>query len=163
MKGFVKNKKSDWAYAMKRSIRPGGEVSLDELYTQYGEKHSIEAGEPFVEWLRNVKLKNKDYWEIVYDFGEVADLSTSVENIPAVLDMVGVEDDGDIPTHKSAIKSLSVEDIAALSVRKARAMLPKVMDLKLLQYALSEAKQLQDKDSLCRLLERRIKELQIAR
>ena len=163
MKGFVKNKRSDWAYAMKRSIRPGGEVPLDELYEQYGKKHSIEAGEPFVEWLRNVKLKNRDQWAIVYDFSDAQPVTEGVAVVTeeTVTPKDAVEDNA--PMHKSAIKAMSVDDVAMLSVRKARDVLPKVMDLKLLQYALAEAKQLQDKDSLCRLLERRIKELQIAR
>ena len=54
MEGFVKNKSADWAYAMKRSIRPGGEVPLSELYTQYGEKRGIESGKPFIDWLYNI-------------------------------------------------------------------------------------------------------------
>lgn len=167
MKGFVKNKRSEWAYAMKRSIRPGGEVPLDELYEQYGVKYGIEAGKPFVDWLKSVKLKNADQWEIVYDFSVTDTLETPEELVSVDGALTTTEKaqevENDAPTHKSAIKQLSVDDVAFLSVRKAREVLPKVMDLKLLQYALAEARQLADKDSLCRLLERRIKELQIAR
>ncbi len=36
MKGFVKNVTAKWMYAMKRSIQPGGEIKLEELYEQYG-------------------------------------------------------------------------------------------------------------------------------
>lgn len=162
MKGFVKNKKSDWAYAMKRSIRPGGEVPLDELYEQYGIKHSIKPGAPFIEWLKNVKLRNKDEWEIVYDYEETEE-ETKASTTTPVLTSTNVETDDEEFTPKSVIKNMSVDEVALLSVRKAREVLPRVMDLKLLQYALAEAKQLQDKDSLCRLLERRIKELRLAR
>lgn len=161
MKSYVKNRKSDWAYAMKRSVRPGGEIPLDELYEQYGVKHSIKPGEPFIQWLRDVKLKNKDDWEIVYEFDEdnIDPKSNSVLTSTEPKESV-VNDD---VTHKSVIKKLSVDDVALLSVRKAREVLPKVTDVKLLQYALTEAKQLQDKDSLCRLLDRRIKELGVSR
>ena len=166
MKGFLKNKSNDWVYALKRSIRPGGEVPLEELYEQYGVKHSIEPGKPFVDWLRTIKLRNSDQWEIVYDFDITGSIEPVEETSPVgVLTSTNnlVETEDNTPMHKSDIKRLSVDDVALLSVRKARNVVPKIMDLKLLQYALSEARQLSDKDSLCRLLERRIKELQIAR
>lgn len=162
MKSYVKNRKSDWAYAMKRSVRPGGEIPLDELYEQYGVKHSIKPGEPFIQWLRDVKLKNKDDWEIVYEFDEDNTDSKSNSVLTSTEPKETVVNDDDV-THKSVIKKLSVDDVALLSVRKAREVLPKVTDVKLLQYALTEAKQLQDKDSLCRLLDRRIKELGVSR
>jgi hypothetical protein len=62
-----------------------------------------------------------------------------------------------------AFKELTTDEIANLSVRKAREALPNIMDYQLLKYAFAEAKQLQDKDSLCRLLDRRIKDLELTR
>lgn len=158
MEGFVKNKSVDWAYAMKRSIRPGGEVPLSELYEQYGEKHGIEEGEPFVDWLLNVKLKGKDQWKIIYDFGEDVPKSEEYqkENEPAAT--MSAND----KIKSKAYKDLTTDEVANLSVRKAREALPNITDLHLLKYALAEARQLQDKDSLCRILDKRIKDLEIA-
>jgi len=59
-------------------------------------------------------------------------------------------------------KKMTVEDVAALSVRKAREVLPQISDIKLLKYSLQEANQLANKDSLCRLLRKRVSELEIA-
>jgi hypothetical protein len=69
MNGYVKNKGMTWRHAMKRSVGPGHQIPLDELFEQYGEKHDLKEGEPFVEWLRSVKLRDTDTWEIVYKDG----------------------------------------------------------------------------------------------
>lgn len=158
MEGFIKNKSVDWAYAMKRSIRPGGEVPLSELYEQYGKKHGIDEGEPFIDWLLNVKLKGKDQWKIIYDFGEDASSSEEYqrESEPAIVNSAIDK------INSRSFKDLTTDEVANLSVRKAREALPNIQDLQLLRYAYAEAKQLQDKDSLCRILDRRIKELEIA-
>ena len=60
-------------------------------------------------------------------------------------------------------KDMQIKDVIGLSVRRARDVVPHIMDLKLLQYAEKEASQLTGKDSLCRILRKRIKELQITR
>ena len=159
MEGYVKNKSVEWAYAMKRSIRPGGEVPLLELYEQYGEKHGIEEGEPFIDWLLNVKLKGKDQWSVVYDFGEDAVPIEERQKEAEAATAMSASD----KIKSRAFKELTTDEVANLSVRKAREALPNIMDLQLLKYALSEAKQLQDKDSLCRLLDRRIKDLEMVR
>jgi len=159
MEGYVKNKSVEWAYAMKRSIRPGGEVPLSELYAQYGDKHGIDEGEPFVDWLLNVKLKGKDQWQVVYDFGENAAQSEEPQKEPEVASAMSAAD----KIKSRAFKELTTDEIANLSVRKAREALPNIMDYQLLKYAFAEAKQLQDKDSLCRLLDRRIKDLELTR
>ncbi len=158
MRGYVKNISKHWAYAMKRSIRPGGEVPLDELYEQYGKRHGIESGEPFINWLTDIKLKDKETWTIIYDFE--SDHLIDQGKAKDVLDSATKKED---VLGKVINRTVTVEDIVFLPVRKAREVLPKVMDLNLLKYSLTEARQLADKDSLCRLIERRIKDLQIAR
>ena len=55
---------------------------------------------------------------------------------------------------------MTVEDVVELSVRPAREILPKISDIKLLKYALQEAYPRGGKESLCRLLHKRIKELE---
>jgi hypothetical protein len=60
-------------------------------------------------------------------------------------------------------KKIEVGEIVELSVRKARDLMPKITDLNLLKYALQEANPRAGKDSLCNVLRKRIKELQIAR
>jgi len=162
MEGFVKNISSEWAYAMKRSIRPGGEIPLEELYEQYGKKYDMQPDEDFVKWLQEIKLKDALKWDIVFDFKDVN--SKAVKSKAAIVPTQPVSNSVDETfTSSVAIKQLQVEDLVNLTVRKAREILPRVMDLNLLKYSLNEARQLADKDSLCRLLQKRVKELQISR
>ena len=67
MNGYVRNKTATWRNAMKRSIGPGHQIDLDEIYEQYGEKHDLKKGDPFVEWLRSVKLADRNVWEVIYN------------------------------------------------------------------------------------------------
>jgi hypothetical protein len=134
MNGHVKNKTMTWRHAMKRSVGPGHEIPLDELFEQYGSKHDLEEGGPFVEWLRDEQAE-----EIVKE---------KQKN-----DLV-------VPLVK---KEMEVADVVGMSVRKARTDLKKLTDINLLKYALSEANQLANKDTLVRMLRRRIQELEITR
>lgn len=161
MNGYVKNKLNYWAHAMKRAIAPGEKIPLDSLYEQYGEKHGLAEGEEFVKWLREVKLRNEDKWEIVLEAEEEAVKEPKEEEKPKE-EIEGpqevMEED-----ERGHIKDMTVRDVATLSVRKAREVLPRIMDLNLLKYALQEANQLAGKDTLCRMLRKRIDELQISR
>lgn len=155
MKGYVQNKSTAWTHAMKRAVRPGGKVFLDELYMQYGKKHGLAKGLEFVEWLRSVKLKDAEKWLIKFEDANI--VSEKPKEVTK-------------PIHKATkdntllvIKDLEVKDVVGLSVRKAREVVPKIMDLKLLKYSIQRANQLSEKDSLCRILRKRVKELQIAR
>lgn len=160
MKGCVKNISTTWMHAMKRSIGPGAEVSLDELYEQYGVKHDIKEGEEFVQWLRNVKLKDSKKWKIMLQQEEEAkDAETKAEQ--EVKERPKKVDTGNVAP--LVPQKMDVADIVGLSVRRGREVLPKVTDLNLLKYALQEANQLSGKDSLCRIIRKRIRDLQIAR
>jgi len=156
MRGFVKNISTEWQYAMKRSVRPGGEIPLRELFEQYGKKYNIKPNNDFVEWLHGIKLRNKDKWSIVYDSKN----KTKLKKEKLVIEEPVVSN---VEEEIKPIKQLQVDDVTSLTVRKAREVLPKIMDLNLLKYSLTEARQLSDKDSLCRLLTKRVKELQISR
>lgn len=137
-----------WVHAMKRAIAPGGKVTLDELYDQYGKKHNLTMGEDFVNWLKTVKLKDTKRWVIVTDFDDNTDLP--IEEV--------------VEKKKSpTVKEMRVEDVLALSVRKARDVIPSITDIKLLKYALREATPLAGKDNLCRLIRSRIKAIQSSR
>ncbi len=150
MNGYVKNKTATWRHAMKRSIGPGHTIDLDEIYEQYGEKHGLEKGKPFVEWLRSVKLTNNTVWEIVYN-----------ENAPKEAVKENEKKSDMVTPHVK--KPLEVEDVVTMSVRKAREELKKITDINLLKYALGEARQLAHKDTLCIMLRRRIQELELTR
>ena len=117
----------------------------------------MEPGDEFIEWLQNIKLKGTDKWKVVYDFKE---------SIPSqkqsVVEKQVITSKGSHVTPMVA-KKMQVEDIVNLTVRNAREILPKVTDLGLLRYSLSEARQMSDKDTLCRLLHKRVRELQISR
>ena len=155
MKGYVRNRTHNWIHATKRSVGPGVKISLSKLYDQYGKKYEIPEGESFVDWLRNVKFRDRERWEIV-----LVDESVSAE-----VGAVEVEVEEPEVTYVAPIveKKMEISDVVGLSVRKARDLMPKITDLNLLKYALQEANPRAGKDSLCIVLRKRIKELQMAR
>lgn len=154
MNGYVKNKGVTWRHAMKRSVGPGHQIPLDELFEQYGPKHDLKEGEPFVEWLRNVKLRDTTTWEIVYkDSVEKDEKAEKTIKDKQASEMV-------VPHVK---KEMEVAEVVKMSVRTARVELKKITDIKLLKYALGEANQLANKDTLVRMLRKRIQELEITR
>lgn len=156
MNGYVKNISNIWTHAMKRSIGPGKKVPLEELYEEYGKKHDLSEGEEFVNWLRTVKLKDTSRWKIVLE-----DESGSKGSEEEAKQSEEVDDNR--PMSASERRNLEIEEVVSLSVRKAREVVPSLTDLKLLKYALQEANQRAGKDSLCRILRKRVKELQLAR
>lgn len=157
MEGYVVNNSPKWAYALKRDVGPGAKIMLSELYTQYGEKYGLKPDEEFLTWLRDVKLKDRTKWRIVTDIVSTKTLEN--KKIDQNIDANSVEKGEYVaPMVKD---KYSVADIVELSVRQARDILPKIKDVKLLQYSLTEANQLSGKDSLCRLIRNRIKDLQV--
>lgn len=168
MNGHIKNITGRPLYALKRHILPGKEVPLAELYKEYGEKHGIERGQPFVDWLRQVKLPNKQVWEIKFED------SPKEENKVTVTAKITQVVDGDEKTEglsneekaKSARpqvkKDWEVEDVVSLTVSKAREEIPKIRDKKLLSWALNVARQRPNKETVCRILEKRIDELKVS-
>jgi len=160
MEGYVKNNSPTWRHALKRSVGPGEKIPLDDLYEQYGIKHEIEKGEPFVVWLRKVKLRNDDIWEIKYRDVESESISGS-ENTSI---QTGKDEATKSKQSTPFVQSqLEPEELARLSVRKARNVIPKLTDQKILKYALNMASQLSNKDTLCRMLRKRIQELELSR
>jgi len=155
MDGYVRNKTAMWRHAMKRSVGPNQKIDLNELYEQYGQKHELEEGEQFINWLRQVKLRDTSIWEIKYN------------------DKVNDGYDGKEPEKKKEQKAdivsphvkkeRTIDDIVNMSVRTAREEFKKITDIKLLKYAYESARQLANKDTLCRLLRKRIQELEITR
>ena len=157
MNGYVKNKTNVWRHAMKRTIGPGHKVSLDELFEQYGKKHDLQEGQPFADWLKNVKLSDTQVWEVVYSdepkSEEVVVENSAREDETRAAQMV-------TPFVKSKMQPI---DIVNMTVRDARSELKKITDIELLKYAYNEVRQLSNKDTLCILLRRRISELEITR
>lgn len=162
MDGYVKNISTSWLHAMKRSIGPGSQVPLKELYEQYGLKHDLKEGEEFVNWLKNVKLRDHSKWQIELNSKETEacndEAAETDDTKPVSKNKRGL--DGVTPL---VATKTTVADVVNLSVRQGREVLPRITDLNLLKYALQEANQLAGKDSLCRIIRKRIKELQIAR
>lgn len=161
MNGYIRNKSISWVHCMKRDIRPGGKVYLDELYEQYGEKHDFSEGEEFVQWLREIKLKDRDTWEIVFTEKEEVeeDKEELTENVEVVKDVKStnvVEIPKEKETKDDPIRSMTVKDVVGLPVRKARDIIPQIQDVNLLKYALQEANQLTGKDSLCQIIRKRV-------
>jgi len=153
MKGCIKNVSPGWAHIFKRAVGPGEEIDLDVLYEQYGEKHSLNEGDEFIHWLRNVKLRDTSRWKIIYEgLGNKQDTTDTIDDIKPE---VALEKEVRIVP-----KDMAISDIVELPVRKAREVLPRVSDIRLLKYALKEAGPRAGKDSLCRLIRKRIKELE---
>jgi len=161
MKGYVMNTSSVWTHSMKRSVGPGAKIPLDELYAQYGVKHDLKEGQDFIEWLRNVKLKDSKKWRIVVeDENVVVEGVTDAKEILDDIQKTTKKVDNVAPMVESKI---TIADVVGLSVRQAREVVPKINDLNLLKYAFQEANQLSGKDSLCKVIRKRIKDIQIAR
>lgn len=150
MDGYIKNVSSGWAHAFKRAVRPGAEIPLDELYTQYGEKYDLEKGAEFINWLRTIKLKDTSRWKVIEEAVPQTDFEEVVEEKKQSLET---------PKFVSP-RHMSVGDIVELTVRPAREVLPNINDVKLLKYALQEASPRSGKESLCRMLNKRITELE---
>lgn len=161
MNGYVMNISPSWMHVMKRTVGPGEKIFLSSLYEQYGEKHGIEEGDAFVDWLKSVKVKNTNIWKVMYG----VDLEKVTKD--AVSEILVQQEDDQVPINNNimmpAIKKMSVQDIVMLSVRKGREVIPKITDLKLLKYAFQEANQLANKDSLCNVIRKRIKDLELGR
>lgn len=153
MNGYVRNKSASWRHAMKRSVGPGHKIPLDELYEQYGEKHDLKEGPSFVDWLRQIKLKDSSVWDVVYKE------ETTKKKAKVAKD----EKAEDLTPPPMVTKELEVKDIVNMSVRTAREGLKKITDLKLLTYAYTEARQLANKDTLCIMLRKRIQILELTR
>ena len=156
MNGYVMNKSASWRHAMKRSVGPGHKIPLDELDEQDGEKHDLKEGPSFVDWLRQIKLKDSSIWDVVYK-DETTKKKAKVEKVEKD------EKAEDLTPPPMVTKELEVSDIVNMSVRIAREALKKITDLKLLTYAYTEARQLANKDTLCIMLRKRIQVLEITR
>jgi hypothetical protein len=172
MKGYIKNVASGWTHAFKRAVGPGQEITLDELYKQYGDKHNLKEGQEFVDWLKNVKIKNSDRWKIVCeDFNAVKESSTEVEVLsesPKNEEVTVAKSEKKVRvTRKNegvtpiVQKELTSHHIASMTPRQAKPVLPKINDLNMLKYALSEANPKAGSDELCRLIRKRVDELQM--
>lgn len=150
-KGYLKNKYHLGGHIMKRYVAPNGQVPLEELYKQYGPKHGLPRDESFIVWLREVKLKDSDRW-VVVDEDDLVETNKLLAEEKKL-----VEEDATLDKKPS---DLQVSELAELSVRKARAALPQIADQRILKYALKEASQRPNKDSLCNLIRKRLSELQ---
>jgi hypothetical protein len=149
MDGYIKSKKTSWVHIFKMSVRPGGTIPLADLYNLYGKRYNI-AEKDFVTWLKDVKLKGSiDDWLIIEET-----LTDTLKEIPNVSEEK--EKSLTVPINK-----MTIHDLMDLPVRKAREVIPGIMDIKLLKFALRELKPLPNKESICRIIDKRIMELSI--
>ncbi len=75
MDSYVKNVSNNFIYALQRHWAPNHTISLEELYSQYGEKHGLEYGPEFIAWLLELKLVDRSKWQIVYNGKVVSSLA----------------------------------------------------------------------------------------
>ena len=169
MKGYVKNMTHLWSHTMKRSVGPGATIPLDELYEQYGARHDLKRGKEFIQWLQEVKLRDRNKWQIfTEDEKPYAEVSTG--KVSKAEEEVQVQGSNVVKTDKSRGENVAtivptdmeVEDVVLLSVRQAREVIPTIQDIQLLKYAEKVANQRAGKDSLRRILMKRIQELAIS-
>jgi hypothetical protein len=154
---------------MKRTVGPGAKIPLNEIYEQYGKRHNLKKGKEFIKWLEEVKLRDRNKWQIFTEsdkpYAEVSLGQDSKEK-----EQEAVQGSNVVKTDKSrgenvapvVVAEMSIDDVVGLSVRAAREAIPKIMDIQLLKYAEKTANQRTGKDSLCRLLMKRIQELSIS-
>jgi ribosomal protein L20A (L18A) len=146
--GYVQNTSSLGVHIMKRYVASNGKIPLEELYQEYGEKHGLKRDKEFINWLFEVKLRNKNKWKVVE------------EDVPEPKKERPIDPDaGEEDVNKSPNR-LSVEEIIELSVRKAREVIPYITDQKLLKYSLKDAAQRPNKKVLCEILRSRINDLE---
>jgi len=169
MNGYVKNMTPLWSHTMKRSVGPGQKIPLNEIYEQYGKRHNIKKGKEFIKWLEEVKLRDRNKWRIFTEddkpYTEVSSGQESKEE-----KKVTVQGSNVVETDKSRgdnvapviSTEMSIDEIVELSVRQAREIVPKLQDIQLLKYAENTARQRAGKDSLRRILLKRIQELSIS-
>jgi hypothetical protein len=145
---------------MKRSVGPGANIPLQDIYDQYGKKHNLKSKKEFITWLKEIKLRDRDKWQI---FTEDATNTADVVEAKTESSDVGGETSKSLGNNVAPVvaKDIEISDIVGLSVRKAREIIPTILDIQLLTYAEKEAKQLTGKDSLCIILRKRIQELSI--
>ena len=154
---------------MKRSVGPGQKIPLEELHEQYGKRHNLKKGKEFVQWLQEVKLRDNNKWQIFTEDGKpYAEVSQGKEKQEE--QEVKAQGSNVVKTDKSRGENvapivpvdMSVDDVVELSVRQAREIIPKMQDIQLLKYAENIANQRAGKDSLRRILMKRISELAVS-
>ena len=153
---------------MKRAVGPGQTIPLDELYEQYGKRYNLKKGKEFIEWLQDVKLRDKNKWRIFTNedkpYGEISKLNTETKEESEVQGATVVKTDTSRGENVTplVVKDMEVGDVVELSVRQAREIVPTIKDIQLLKYAEKIANQRTGKDSLRRILLRRIQELSVS-
>ena len=149
---------------MKRTVGPGARLPLDELYEQYGKRHNLKKGEEFVQWLQEVKLRDNSKWRIFTEIDKPYGEILSEKDEPQAQGSTVVKTDKSRGENVAPIitKEMGVDDIVGLSVRKAREIIPTIQDIQLLKYAENQANQRVGKDSLRRILMKRIEELAVS-
>jgi len=146
---------------MKRTVGPGAKIPLDDLYAQYGERHNLKKGKEFVQWLQEVKLRDKSKWRIFKADDKPYEETLSKMEVKEEPKVEVVPSRGDnVPP--PVVKDMDVDDVVGLSVRKAREIVPTIQDIQLLKYAENQANQRSGKDSLRRILMKRIEELAVS-
>lgn len=155
MKGFVKNISGEWAYALKRMVKPGGMIPIVELYEQYGTRNNITSVDDFVTWLMETKLPDREKWKIIFG----SDDDNSTKNIKDIENKSKSDIAKEFVT-PLVLKGYSVADIVGLSVRKAREVIPSIVDKNLLKYSLHELSHMPNKENVRKLVTKRLAELQ---
>jgi hypothetical protein len=146
---------------MKRNVGPGAKIPLDDLFEQYGERHNLKKGKEFVQWLQEVKLRDKSKWRIFKtDDTPYEEKVQEEKKVEAPIVETKKARGDNVPT--IVTKEITVDEVVELSVRKAREIIPTIHDIQLLKYAENQANQRAGKDSLRIILMKRIEELKIS-
>jgi hypothetical protein len=152
---------------MKRSVGPGQRIPLDELYEQYGKRHDIKKGKEFIGWLQKVKLRDSSRWQIFTKEDKPYEEASPVKESKEEKQVQGstvVKTDKSRGENVAPVvpTDMAIDDVIGLSVRAAREVIPKIHDIQLLKYSEKVAGQRTGKDSLRRILMKRIQELSIS-
>ena len=111
MDGYIVNKSGMWRHVFKRAVGPNQSVSLDDLYKEYGIKNNINEGKEFIDWLKEIKLKNDNRWLFNYNETEYTKDNKKVTDSGVVIEVVdGVETIADIPNDDDKLDN-SVDEV----------------------------------------------------
>jgi len=164
MDGYVRNTNNGWIHIFKQDLGPNGTLSLDKLYETYGKKNGLSEGDEFIDWLKNVKLKNREGCKLEYDPLTVEKSPKEEGASESKPGNTGGEDGAGnvsevVPSSEKKVIEDEVTAITSMSVIKAKEKLPKISNLPLLKDAFRQAKQMPNKDTLCLMIDKRIREL----
>lgn len=159
MKGYIKNISSLPKYLFKNHLLPGDALDLKEVFSLYlleGRQKDLTS---FKEWLTPF-VSDTNVWEVVFD-DESSERKAAAQSEGTTTKKREASEVFKDVVSSPRKKTYTVEDIVGFTVAEAKERLPKIRDRKLLRAAVSVASKRPKKETLCRLLYKRLDEIPV--